>query len=268
MFKLILLIVLLLSVFSSLLAYLLGPNLLFGIRIGFTMLDERVWKKTHKLLTVLLLISLALFYILSCFIDDFVTLLLIFSILLIVPFMVSIIKSIEYAEIITGFYESEGDIARKIPPLRSGIPLRLSILINVVFAIIIIISYFMLPENVAIRFDFQGNPIAWQEKMQYLVTISLVEVILFLSDILVRELGKRYPISFYAFTLRNLGIDALFRLLIYALIVSQMVMVLVASLILYYAITSIFPSFFVAIGIIILASLPFILIYARKSFRG
>jgi uncharacterized membrane protein len=84
-----------------------------------------------------------------------------------------------------------GDIARlqaiepgKIVPASSYI-LILPLVLFILSIVMILLAYTQLPDQIAIHFDFQGNPDGWGSKMSYLISNIIPACVLFVVAVII-----------------------------------------------------------------------------------
>jgi len=268
--RLLLFIVILLASLISLLARFVGPNLFIGFRIGFTMIDERIWRRTHELSAVIFFISSLIFYLLTLLTRDLLVMLAIFISLMLISTAFIILKSVEYAEKITGFEPAATEEIKPIEPLTAPHAKRILYMILAVFLIVLIASLMTLPETIAVRFDLAGNPVAWQDKYSFLVSISMLILSVAITIRIVVYIGEKHPIVFYSGVIsRKWGKKALYLLTIYSLEITEVFFILVLLIInLYnsYRIKILVESVFLLPFLIItVVFLPFLIVYLKRK---
>ncbi len=170
----------------------LGPNPYIGFRVGYTLSDEEVWKKSNVLMGEFMLVH-SLFLIPFCFYSVPMVYFLIF---LLVPMLLFIPVGIKYAAELLET-KSRGESAGRgeaMKPITLGIPWLISPAIF--YAILLLymsLTYSQLPEVIAVHFDSSGSPNGWATRNSFVFTYALYALILPGIAYLFAYLGYRYP---------------------------------------------------------------------------
>jgi len=255
-----------------LLARLIGPNLFIGFRIGYTMIDERVWKKTHELGAVIFLISSIIYYIITIFFRDTLAMIAIFVSIMLLSTIILLYKSIEYAEKITGFEPTLVKEIKPLEPLKAEHADLVSYVLLIIFLIAFTYSALTLPETIAVRFDLSGNPVAWQDKTSFLISMLTLTLTITIVIKAVTHIGMKHPIVFYSGLIaRKWGKRALFLLTVYSLQVSEIIITFSLLVITIYNLqsptTTIMPTALLITTLTIMFLIPILLIHLKRKKR-
>ena len=255
-----------------LLARLIGPNLFIGFRIGYTMIDERVWKKTHELGAVIFLISSIIYYIITIFFRDTLAMIAIFVSIMLLSTIILLYKSIEYAEKITGFAPTLVKEIKPLEPLKAEHADLVSYVLLIIFLIAFTYSALTLPETIAVRFDLSGNPVAWQDKTSFLISMLTLTLTITIVIKAVTHIGMKHPIVFYSGLIaRKWGKRALFLLTVYSLQVSEIIITFSLLVITIYNLqsptTTIMPTALLITTLTIMFLIPILLIHLKRKKR-
>jgi len=253
-----------------LLARLIGPNLFIGFRIGYTMIDERVWKKTHELGAVIFLISSIIYYIITIFFRDTLAMIAIFVSMMLLSTIILLYKSIEYAEKITGFAPTLVKEIKPLEPLKAEHADLVSYVLLIIFLIAFTYSALTLPETIAVRFDLSGNPVAWQDKTSFLISMLTLTLTITIVIKAVTHIGMKHPIVFYSGLIaRKWGKRALFLLTVYSLQVSEIIITFSLLVITIYNLqsptTTIMPTALLITTLTIMFLIPILLIHLKRK---
>jgi len=253
-----------------LLARLIGPNLFIGFRIGYTVIDKRVWKKTHELGAAIFLISSIIYYVITVFFRDTLAMIAIFISMMLLSTIILLYKSIEYAEKITGFEPTLVKEIKPLEPLKAEHADLVSYVLLIIFLIAFTYSTLTLPETIAIRFDLSGNPVAWQDKTSFLISMLTLTLTITIVIKAVTHIGAKHPIVFYSGLIaRKWGKRALFLFTIYSLQASEIIIILSLLAITIYNLqkpeTTIMPTILLVISLTIIFLIPILLIHLKRK---
>ena len=268
--RIILTIAILIVALIALLARFVGPNIFIGFRIGYTVIDDRVWKKTHEFCVMIFIAAAVIFYLLTMYLKDLLSMIALFISIMLISTIITLFKSVEYAEKITGFEPTTIKEIKPLEPLKAEHANLISYLLFVIFLLIFTYSTITLPQIVAVRFDLSGKPVAWQDKFSFLVSMLILASSITIVVKAVTYIGARHPIVFYSGLIaRKWGKRALFLLTIYSLQITEIIIALTLLVITLYNLPNLeipaIPTLPLIALLIIISIFPILLLYHKRT---
>ncbi|MCD6370112.1 MAG: SdpI family protein [Thermoplasmata archaeon] len=171
-----------------------GPNPVFGFRVGYTFASRESWEKSNRFVGRLMLIHALLLLPLSLMGDEILAL---YLIAFMIPLVLIVPVGLRYASNILEMVGAKKGVEerRKMQPIRIEGPwLWLPLIAYVIFLAVMIITCPELPSVVATHFDAGGNPNGWLSREELLLFNSLIGVLPLGIAYLFTFLARRYPL--------------------------------------------------------------------------
>lgn len=255
-----------------LLVPLIGPNLFIGLRYGYTMADKRVWVKSNRFLGYLATIQGLVFIAMSFYVREtfLVGMAFIFSNVIIA--LASLVRAIEYANMILGYLPREEGEIKPIRPLEhSNLTKFLMVLSFLGNLMIIVTIYNSFNGYIAVHFDLSGRPDAFQSVSTFTILSLFFASTIFILFLAIGLIGLKYPMFLHSGVLTlKWGREALFRLISYSFIAAESIFLLVFYDIYFYNVNGThILSLPILIAIILtLALTPFIIVILSRGKHG
>ncbi len=173
-------------------------NPLFGVRIGYTFLSERIWVLTNKIAGGLLAVTGLITIFLSFLFPTSNIPYMFYSLALIISMGYVLFKAKAEAEL-EGLRTPEKPTVKPkpiVPPEHSLTRITISLLLLASIFALTIYYYPMLPEKIAVQFDSHGNPTTFTTK-QKLYPYTILFGSPTITAIIIYILTWRYPIILY-----------------------------------------------------------------------
>ncbi len=179
----------------------IGPNPYFGLKIGYTLSSKEVWVKANKKVGYLMILHGLIMIPFSVIAGDNV---LLFLLPFLVPLVAISIYGIWYSARLLETIEKSGPYSTvPIKPIKLSLPWKLSpLLLVLITAAFICITYPSLPNVVAVHFDSSGSPNGWSSRetivqlyFVYLATFTAVAYLLIYA-------GEKHPLLVHSGTVR------------------------------------------------------------------
>ncbi len=243
-----------------------GPNPVFGFKVGYTFASREVWEKSNRFVGKIMLVHALLLFPISLLGDDFMT---IFLIAFLTPLILIIPVGLRYA---SGTLELVGsrkgyDAVERIKPVEvRGFSLWFPLLTYVVLLSVMLITYPYLPDSFATHFNAQGNPDSWSSRNSFLVTYSLISLLPVSIAYAMVFIARRYPLFLHP---GRMGFrrEAILQMLLITMGMMEVMFILIYYGIFLYATQGVnYLSIFTILSIIlVLLPLAWLYIKGRKS---
>ncbi|MGQ4891284.1 MAG: SdpI family protein [Candidatus Njordarchaeia archaeon] len=249
-----------------------GPNVFIGFRFGYTMADERVWRKSNKYLGKLLFLEGIIILVLSFYIVEEGIMGLIFLLAYVLATIATMLKSKEYADQILGYLPREEKVVKPIEPLKiPTLPKYIMLSAYLLGIILVFVFYFFGPDTIPAHFGPSGRPDLYVSKQSFMLAFLTAFTVIFAASWIIEFIGYKYPMFLHAGRLsKKWGRDVLFRVIYYTLMVNEafgFLALLDIFIYLKYGTHIIFNPYGI-MGVAILAFLPYAaIIYRRLQYK-
>ncbi|MDY6866263.1 MAG: SdpI family protein [Halobacteriota archaeon] len=198
----------LVAVMGYFLAPKIGPNPWFGVRIGYTFIDRGVWDEVNRYAGKLLTIVGVFLMILSLFLEvdpadqeKIAETIIIFAIVMICLCVLVLIRiylrSAYMAEELDGRKTTDKTL-RRLEPLEIHWIYGAAPIIAFLALVLLLFTYYAeLPQEMASRFDLNGNPVVWMDKGDYMALYLVASLSFPTMALIIMRVGVRYPMYFY-----------------------------------------------------------------------
>ena len=197
-----------LALLQLFLAPRVGPNPYFGFKIGYTFSNPVVWRKSNRLVGLLMLMHAVPLLFLS-FLD--ISLFLYLALFLIPLLLITAVGIIYASRKLEEYGKGEIEKIEPIKPLEASfIWKHLGLILFFILLLLMAITYNSLPDTIAVHFDASGKPNGWADKNDFIFWYTIFALIYLSIVYILVYIGRKYPIILHSGVMR-IGRDTVFK---------------------------------------------------------